>query len=168
MSNHKKLLYIIISTIIIVLYVVLSIVLFISNQRTVPKQITTIFTTPTPIIERRPSLSRVPLLKKIETQASQAKPLTASESAIRNTLINKADKFGYVYSEKDFSIVYINDYDAFQIRLNSVDLTTAKQHALSWLGTQGFSHNGICKLPVFFYAKTQTGIAISLDPSYCQ
>lgn len=165
MTTRKKILYLIICGIIVGIYIVLSTVFIKSNREPIPLRPSITLTTPTPVLERRPT--PIPPLEKIKNQASKGQPLTRNEAASRSALINSADTFGYIHTDKDFSIVYIKDYDAFQIRLTS-DLTTAKQHALSWLEAQGFSHNGICKLPVFFYAKTQTGIAISLDPSYCQ
>lgn len=166
MTARKKILYLIISGIIVGIYIVLSALFIKSNREPIPLQPSITLTTPTAVPESRPTT--IPLLEKIKSEARKGQPLTKNEAASRSALINSADKFGYIHTDKDFSIVYIKDYDAFQIRLNSTDFTTAKQHALSWLDVQGFSHNGICKLPVFFYAKTQTDIATNLDPSYCQ
>lgn len=166
MTTRRKIFYLIICGIIVGIYIILSTLFIKSAQTPISLRPSITLTTPTAVPERRPTT--IPPLEKIKNEGGKGLPLTKNELTSRSALISSADKFGYIHTDKDFSIVYIKDYDVFQIRLTSTNLTTAKQHALSWLEAEGFTHNGICKLPVFFYSSIHTGATISLDPGYCQ
>lgn len=58
---------------------------------------------------------------------------------------------GRVYTTPTVSIEYIKSPDLFQGEINSSDIELAKQEAVNFMISQGFSNEDLCKLPFSFY-----------------
>src|SRR3989344_1072848 len=78
--------------------------------------------------------------------------LTSSDVETKQKLINKLNgKSGILQKTIDYQLEYILSPDLFQVEILNTDVNFAKKQATTWLIQQGFSLNGLCKLPVMFY-----------------
>lgn len=165
MNKKTKYIYIALVAVVVVVYLTLVFLLFQPENQ--PSK--TNAPQPTPASSAKKIVDSP--LEVVKQKADIGTALTEQETELRTQLIDRADKYGLVHGEKSFAIVYLKDHDAFQIRLQSISASDAKQDALSWLNNFGFSNNGICKLPVIFYANPHLinlQTPISLDSNYCK
>lgn len=110
-------------------------------------------TTPTPL-ENRPQLPSILDTKKTNQAISilQNKPqLSAQDTAAKQKLAAAADTTEFVYGSPEFSVYYLKHDGTFQVEVNSLDVTRAKNDAASWFVSKGFTLDGLCKIPVIFY-----------------
>ena len=163
MKKNLKYLYIGIAVIILLIYGVLTFFLVFSPKQQEQK-ITPTSTTPTPVKRDAP-------LEKIRQQQKQGAGLTQKETQMRDEWIENVTDMGRIYQTDTFSFYYLADYDTFQIRILSSDLEETKKEALQWLRDEGFSTNGICKLPILFYANPRlipTTTTFTSIPEECE
>ncbi len=100
------------------------------------------------------------LYKKLQNPAA----LSQSDNTIKTKLIDSlGNETGMLYASNNVAISYLKSVDLFQAEILTPDIQTAKQEANTWLTTQGFSHQGICNLPVIFFLNA--GVANQLQNS---
>lgn len=140
----------------IILFVIFS---FLGGQPTKPQDPGTILPTKNPESSRDFENKVVAPMhydtQKTEELVSAAKNRKAlSENGIATKLrlttsLNGAS--GRIYASPTVSIEYIKSPDLFQGEINSTSIMLAKQEAVNWMVSQGFTKEDICKLPFSFY-----------------
>lgn len=58
---------------------------------------------------------------------------------------------GNLYSSPNIFIAYIKSPDVFQVEINTTNIAQAKQEAKTYMTTQGFTTDDLCKLPLSFF-----------------
>jgi hypothetical protein len=66
----------------------------------------------------------------------------------KNALISKKNP---LQSTQDYEIEYLSAPDEFMVEIRTTDIQKAKADTVTWFASQGFTNDGICKLPVVFY-----------------
>jgi len=152
----KPKLFLISLIILVVLLIVISIFTAVSHQSN--QNTVNFFPSPTPLpIQSAPHLQNViydqdqtdKMIQTVENKPS----ISPSDSDIKTSIISSlGNDSGTVYtSPNEFRIDYVQSPDLFQIEILTTDFHKAKTDAVAWLQSQGFSTDGICKLPVTFY-----------------
>lgn len=67
---------------------------------------------------------------------------------------------GSVYKSQQVRIDYVKSPDIFQVEILSTDVTLAKQEAVNWMVSQGFTKDDVCKLPLSFYLSPETSASL--------
>lgn len=88
--------------------------------------------------------------------ADNRESLSQNGTAAKQKLIALVNNVsGTVYVSQAISIDYIKTPDLFQVQINTGDVAQAKQEAVNYMITQGFSKDDLCKLPLSFYLSPQ-------------
>lgn len=111
---------------------------------------------PTPIsINSQVSKTTVPInyvsgsADKID---KERQPLSASDSAAKQALLSTLGTNSSLLNiTLTFRAEYIAGPDEILIEILTPDITQAKNDAVDWLSSIGFSHDGICHFPVVFF-----------------
>ena len=171
----KRIIIIVISLVLLLL-VMLSVSFLSSFKKTVttptgPSTIATPSPTPSPsdIFEQKN-------FDKFIKNAEQRPTQTPVDEKTRQTLIESLDnKTGILYSDGDVQISYLKGANDFEVEIKTNDIESAQQKAISYFLKKGFSKDGICKLPLFFFASQQvfeylkTGSkSLNATPDFCQ
>lgn len=81
------------------------------------------------------------------------RPLAASDTDVKARLEKSVGNDGETILTTDEVIIrYIGPADEFQVEIDTVNIEKAKTDAVSWFLAQGMSMDGICKLPLNFFA----------------
>lgn len=78
-------------------------------------------------------------------------PLSPSDQAVKDRLLNQAGEGGVINKTNNYSIEYIRAMDDIEVEILTTNIDQAKTEAQSYLKSQGFSSQGLCNLPVRFY-----------------
>lgn len=88
---------------------------------------------------------------------------TLSETGIlaKNKLVASLNNTsGSIYSSLQVKINYIKSPDVFQAEIESTNIAQAKQEAVDWMVSQGFTKDDICKLPLSFYLGSEASASL--------
>lgn len=58
---------------------------------------------------------------------------------------------GYVYTSTTIRIEYVNSADQFVGEITTIQVDAAKKEAVDWFISQGFTKEGLCRMPIQFY-----------------
>ena len=106
--------------------------------------------TPSPIETRNPYDQKKTdqLINIVQTRPT----LVPNDAIIRQRLIVSLPKNTTVLRKtNNYTISYLSSPNVFQVEVNNLDIATVKAEVVTWFKAQGFSNEGICKLPVQFY-----------------
>lgn len=148
-----------IATIIIFLVIIL---LVFNNKLLKPKKTPSPLPTPTPVKSVFPTIIQKVVDKpgtseKLIEIVKKREPLENKDQEIRKKLISSlGNKSGIIDSNSYYTIEYVKAPDTFQTEIKTTDAQAAKEKATNWFLSQGFSKEGICKLPLFFYLDSNT------------
>lgn len=67
---------------------------------------------------------------------------------------------GSVYSSLQVRIDYIKSPDIFQVEILSNNIAQAKQEAVNWMISQGFTKDDVCRLPLSFFLSTAASLSL--------
>ncbi len=116
------------------------------------------------------------LLQKIQNRNR----LSSSDLTAKNKIISqlpKGELSGTLFTTSDVHIDYIHSADVFQGVITTTNVDQAKQEAVNWFLSQGFSQDAICNYPVYFYLSpdaaselknSNPSITVSTLPPNCQ
>jgi hypothetical protein len=148
MFLNKKRVFLVLS--LVVFLVTVSVVVFVNK----PEQKPYLFdfgSTPTPIINP----IKQTVLKneaKIIDRINNQQPLPAADVNAKTNVINLLkNTSGSPISTNEFRVDYLYTNGLFQVEILTTNTDQAKADAVSWFISQGFTQDGICKLPVMFY-----------------
>lgn len=117
-----------------------------------------------PVIMASPTTKpNTPYISYNETKRDQlinimkARPkITDLDQSLRVSIISKlGDKSGVITQTPDYIIKYVKAANIFQVQILTSNFLEAKQQATSWFEDQGFSKDGLCKLPIQFYLSAE-------------
>lgn len=97
----------------------------------------------------------------------QTRPaLSAPDKFAKDKLIQKPNP---LFETEEFYIEYLSAPDEFMVEIKTKEIGKAKEEVEAWFVQQGFSTDGICKLPVVFYlnyevAESLRGVDMEFDP----
>jgi hypothetical protein len=105
-------------------------------------------------------------VKKIQDLSQNKLPLSVSDEKVKSALVKKANPLA---STENYNIAYNADKDSFKVEVTTIRINTAKDEAVNWFKTQGFSDQAICTLPVEFGidnkdAESLRGLDIVFNP----
>lgn len=96
---------------------------------------------------------------------------SVAKAKLTSTLNNIS---GNAYASSQVRIDYVKSPDVFQAEILSTNIPSAKQEAVSWMISQGFTKDDVCRLPFSFYLNTKasdslknTGTVFSPLPDGC-
>lgn len=153
----RKLLFILTAVVVIILVIALFILFQVFQQ---PRMTPTTIPIPTKIPQGGNSTPAPHLrtnldLKKADDlvdAATNRQTLSAAGTAAKTKLISSLNNSsGVVYTSPTVKISYIASPDLFQSEILSADDTAAKQEAVNWMLSQGFTQDDLCKLPFSFF-----------------
>jgi hypothetical protein len=116
----------------------------------------------------QPAATPAPVLTRLDdtnifynqTDGDVIKNLADDRRELSTTDIQAKDKMlqdlfakepsGYVYQSERVGIKYLNPDDVFIAEITTTNMDGAKKEAVDWLLSKGFSHDGICKIPLEF------------------
>lgn len=87
-------------------------------------------------------------------KAENRQTLSDTGVSAKAKLISSIQGSGPVFSSPNVKISYIKSPDLFQAEILSADDIIAKQEAISWMLSQGFTQDDLCKLPFSFFLGT--------------
>lgn len=86
---------------------------------------------------------------------SNRKSLSQQDQKAKENLFKKLGEgeatIGVLYSTDNFKIEYIPAPNDFEVEIKTTSIALAKNEVSSWFKSFGFTEEGICNLPVFFY-----------------
>ena len=88
-------------------------------------------------------------------KSKQRQALSADGAKIKIQLAASLNGSGTLYSSSNITIEYIASPDLFQAEIKNANVSGAKQEAVNWMISKGFSREDICKLPFSFYLNGQ-------------
>lgn len=103
--------------------------------------------------------------KRLLDYIQHRRPLSEADMRAKTRILGTAEQAasGIVYQNTNIAIEYVKSADLFQVEILTAEIPAAKEEAIVWFKSQGFSNEGICALPVSFYLnfdiKTQLGKA---------
>ena len=142
-------------------------IIFSSTQSLTSSQV--IYPTPTLVPLVIPNHQVVPTLSIADTKLlhlieNRQQLSQQDQVAKRQIITNLGNLSGSPVTTKTFRVDYIEAGDLFQVELLTSNVQQDENDALEWFFSQGFTKDGICKLPVTFYVNyylKQQGIDIS-------
>lgn len=82
--------------------------------------------------------------------------ISDKDQILRNKVISQlGNKSGVIISTDSYIIKYVKTPNIFQVEILTNDYLTVKQQAAKWFEDQGFSDDGICKLPIQFFLSAE-------------
>lgn len=92
--------------------------------------------------------------------------LSADDKFAKDKLIQQPNP---LYETEEYYIEYLSAPDEFMVELKTKEIGKAKEEVEAWFMVQGFTSDGICKLPVVFYlnydvAESLRGVDMEFDP----
>ncbi len=137
------------------LYAFFTLVSIFTKHSPAPANITTsptLFPTPTSFVVKQPQVNPQNSDNKLIDAIQNRQTLSATDSASKNSIIRSLnDQPGSPAKTDEFRIDYLPAGDLFQVEILTTDYQKAKTDATNWFLTNGFTQEGICKLPVEFY-----------------
>lgn len=103
----------------------------------------------------------------------QRPALSVKDKAAKDKIVGRFAKekykSGYPMVTKDYKIEYVGNADEFFVEITSPDTQKAKYWATMWFKLNGFTEEGMCRLPVAFYlslpiAQQLEGMNIEFNP----
>jgi hypothetical protein len=138
----------------------------------IKKQIPT-GTSPTPQINYKQNSE-----EKLINGINNRQPLSANDTQAKNTISNSLNnQSGSPKQTNEFRVDYLHSNDLFQVEILTTNIDQAKKDAIQWFLSQGFTQEGLCKLPVSFYLNfdvkqqlKQSGTQVTFNPlpDFCQ
>lgn len=121
------------------------------------------------------SYSKVGTEKLLEIVKNRPTPSTVSDVEIRQALTALVGEDGGVlYQSPLVKISYVPAPNDFEAEILTSNIQAGKDEAVDWLRDRGFTEDGICKLPLFFYLSIQakseikkTGQSFNPIPDFC-
>lgn len=111
----------------------------------------TLFPTPTPLVAQ-PEVNLSSPDNKLIQAIENRQTLSATDSAAKTAIITALNNQpGSPAKTDDYRIDYLPAGDLFMVEILTTNYQQAKQDAINWFLTHGFTQDGICKLPVQFY-----------------
>lgn len=159
----------------ILLFIVILVIVFFLEQFKKPKD-NGILPTPTTSTNEKsitdPSLDydkegTDSLLRTVTTRPT-ASP---DDKTARQKLLDRLDgKSGTLINTSTFTLEYSKAPDSFSAEIKSIEIEKTKKEVTDYLASQGFSNEGICKLPLYFYlsydvSKSLKNETIKFNPS---
>jgi hypothetical protein len=90
--------------------------------------------------------------KLLEIVESRPTPGAPSDKNLRAQLISELDnQSGIIQNTASYRLEYVASPDSFEVEIKTSEITKAKDEAILYLKTRGFTEDGICKLPLMFY-----------------
>ena len=87
--------------------------------------------------------------------------LTEDRRVLSDTDIQAKDKLlqklfavapsGSVYTSANVNVEYLNSEDKFYTEITTTDIDGAKKETVDWFLSQGFTRDGLCKIPLAFF-----------------
>lgn len=176
--KRTLLLSIVIGVIVILILIVYVVVSF-YRRPSRPNTPGLVFPTPMPQQQTQRGTSRVQydnkkssdLLSKLANRQVLSDAGQNTKQRLKATLKLGA---GTLYSSPNVTVGYLSATDQFQGQILSFDVKRAKQEAVNWMITQGFTKDDVCKLPLSFYLSsdattqlTKTNYVFSPLPDGC-
>lgn len=88
--------------------------------------------------------------------AEKRPALSQRDAGIRQSVINSlGNKTGILYEDADVQIAYLESADDFEVEIKTNDVSRAEQKAVSYFASKNLSIDGLCKLPIFFFASPE-------------
>lgn len=111
----------------------------------------------------------------LEIVESRPTPVELDDSTLREQLIEElGNNSGITVETQSFKLEYVRAPDSFEAEIKTTEVNRAKNEAIDYLKTRGFSEDGICKLPLVFYLNFEVaknlsdpGIEFSPMPDFC-
>lgn len=165
----KKLAWIIGSLAVVIIIIIAYNVLSNLKKETPPTTVQQPHTTPSPTIDT----SYGQKLKK--TLSERPTPIITSDTQVRQSLINKLNgNTGDLTETPSFRLRYLKSANHFEATITSMPVNQAKNEVVSYLESQGLTEDGICKLPLIFFAGEEilselrnTNIPFYPIPDFC-
>lgn len=88
------------------------------------------------------------VLDKIDNKQPISQIDVQAKNQINSSLNNSS---GSPITTDEYRVDYLHDNDIFVVEILTTDIQKAKSDAVDWFKSQGFTQDGICKLPVTFY-----------------
>ena len=112
-----------------------------------------------PLIERYEEEGSKKLLNYLKTRPTPSLP---SDSQTKARLIKEIPGGSTIItSNATFKIEYVEGPETFEVEIKTVEFDKAKNEAVGFLKSQGFSEEGICKLPVVFYLNYEVSLEMA-------
>lgn len=100
----------------------------------------------------------------------------ASDATKRQEIITSlGNKTGILLQNESIQISYLKGVNDFEVEILTNDITKAQNEAVAYFKTKGFSEDGICKLPLFFFASPQvydylqaSNQTLKATPDFCE
>ena len=111
-----------------------------------------IVNTPTPTSTAIPSVKyNVDATDRMLEIVNNRTAFSSADTAIRNSLVQRAESQQYLYSSENVRVEYLSSPDQFigEILTNQIDV--AKNEAVAFFSEEGLSADAICHLPLVFY-----------------
>src|SRR6266568_606949 len=92
--------------------------------------------------------------ERLAQTLTQRPPLSQADSQQKTTMLNTilhGFNSGVLYETANVRIEYVQSAELLMAEVKTDNIVKAKAEASTWLFSQGFSQEGICKLPVMFY-----------------
>ncbi len=113
----------------------------------------------TPLVERYEKEGSKKLLNYLKTRPTPSLP---SDSQTKARLIKEIPGGSTIItSNATFKIEYVEGPETFEVEIKTVEFDKAKNEAVGFLKSQGFSEEGICKLPVVFYLNYEVSLEMA-------
>lgn len=162
MLNKKRIIFILIG---LIALMVLSLVIF---RPPADKAL------PLPILTASPSSTiQPPYITYSEDKRNQLidimknRPqVSGADQTLREKLISQlGNKSGVITQTPDYVIKYVKAPNIFQVQILTTEYIKIKTQATEWFINQGFSQDGICKLPIQFFlsAKVKDSLQDSIE-----
>lgn len=103
-------------------------------------------------------------------------PILSSDSTLRKKLVDSlGGNSGIIFSNENYQLEYFKSPNSFEAKIINMNTSFSKNQVVEYLKSQGFSEDGICKLPLMFtlspevseYLKS-TGATFSPVPEFCK
>lgn len=88
------------------------------------------------------------ILDRMENKQQLSQQDIDAKNKIASSLQNQS---GNPVTNDEFSVDYLHDNDLFMVQILSTKIDQARKDAVSWFVSQGFTIDGLCKLPVTFF-----------------
>jgi hypothetical protein len=155
MKGHKQDYFVLLLAVILVIIVFAIVSLTLTEK---PASVENI-ARPTPIPTEIQS-SSVPVIYDYSAQDRLAKMITnrpqlsPDDSQKKTTILNNilhGFNSGVLYETANVRLEYVQSADILMAEIKTTSIVKAKAETNTWLLDQGFTQDGICKLPVMFY-----------------
>lgn len=154
--------------------ILISIVLIVFTNNSLPNPPQSKQITPTPFAATNPTAAPhagqppVPYYsegsKKLLEYVQAQKKLTPSDQQTRDHLVQLAqENSGVVHTTSTYTIYYYEAADGFQAEIDDPAIATTKKEINDWLISQGMSAQGICYLPLGLYVGYQVAQSGQID-----